>query len=45
MLAAMRNAPSSVVANLLVQKHALDHSGMREESALAQKSCGEMQTE
>ena len=37
MLAAMRNAPSPAL-NLLVQHHPLDHSGMREESVLAQKS-------
>jgi hypothetical protein len=36
MLEAVRNAPSPAL-NLLVQHHSLDHSGMREESALAQK--------
>ena len=37
MLAAMWNAPSPAL-NLLVQHHPLDHSGMREERVLAQKS-------
>ena len=37
MLAAMWNARSTGL-NLLVQHHSLDHSGMREQSVLAQKS-------
>jgi hypothetical protein len=37
MLAAMWNA-SSPALNLVVQHRSLDHSGMREESVLAQKS-------
>ena len=38
------NAPSPAL-NLLVQHHLLDHSGMTEESVLAQKSWAKMQME
>ena len=37
MLGAVRNAPSPALT-LLIQHHSLDHSGMREQSVLAQKS-------